>query len=103
MRYCPLLVGLTFVCGTALHAAPPAVDFGRDIAPLLAKHCAVCHGPDKQEAGLRLDERAAALHGGDSGPVLVAGKSAESELLRRISAQDPDERMPPAERGPGLA
>jgi hypothetical protein len=49
-------------------AAPGKVDFVRDIKPLFAAACLDCHGPAKQRAGLRLDDRKAALEGADSGP-----------------------------------
>ena len=66
-------------------ALPPAataiVDFGRDIAPLRADRCVQCHGPRKQESGLRLDEPAAAMAGGEHGPLLVPGKSADSLIV----------------------
>ncbi len=70
-------------------------DFEREIRPLLTKHCYACHGPGKRESGLRLDVRADALRGGDSGRAIVPGKSADSLLVTRISSSDPDERMPP--------
>ena len=44
-----------------------AGEFARDIQPLLARRCFSCHGPDTQEAGLRLDERAVAVAALDSG------------------------------------
>ena len=75
--------------------APPAVDFARDVSPILTKHCVACHGPDKQKGGLRLDRAADALAGGDSGKAIVPGKPAESLLLKRIVAADAAERMPP--------
>jgi mono/diheme cytochrome c family protein len=71
-------------------------DFVRDVQPIFVEHCYQCHGPDKQEAGLRLDQREAAVKGGDSGAWFVAGKSAESEIVRRITA-GAEERMPPAD------
>ncbi len=73
-----------------------AVDFGRDVRPIFQAHCQKCHGPDKQEGGLRLDHRATALRGGDSGPLLTAGKSEKSEIYSRVSAGDESVRMPPA-------
>jgi mono/diheme cytochrome c family protein len=79
---------------------PKAVDFERDVKPIFAKHCAACHGPDKQKSGLRLDRRADALAGGDSGKVVVPGKSADSSLIKHITSDDPDLRMPP--KGPRL-
>lgn len=71
------------------------VDFARDIEPIFKTHCYKCHGPKKQEGGLRLDHRATALRGGDSGPLLKAGKSGESEIYSRISATDEFLQMPP--------
>ena len=64
------------------------IDFAKDVRPILADNCFACHGPDEntREADLRLDvadEAVAVLDRGDS------------ELLRRITSQDPDEVMPP--------
>lgn len=70
-------------------------EFKRDIQPLLAKHCVTCHGANKRESGLRLDTRADAMRGGDSGLAIVPGKSGESALVYRLTSTDPDERMPP--------
>jgi mono/diheme cytochrome c family protein len=75
-------------------------DFEADIRPLLLKHCSECHGPDTQKSSLRLDARHAAFKGGDSGPVIAAGNSADSLLLQRITSNVEDERMPP--EGPAL-
>ncbi len=72
-----------------------AMDFGRDVRPILQRHCGKCHGAEKQEGGLRLDVRGAALDGGDSGPVIIPGKSGESAVIRRTSSKDASERMPP--------
>ncbi|HTI71256.1 MAG TPA: DUF1549 domain-containing protein, partial [Candidatus Limnocylindria bacterium] len=72
------------------------VDFGKEIEPILIKRCSECHGPDKQKADLRLDSRAAALKPAKSGKfALVPGKLEQSELLKRVTAADPDEVMPP--------
>jgi hypothetical protein len=71
------------------------VDFVRDIQPLLAKHCAKCHGSEKQVSGLRLDVPGDAVRGGDSGPAFEAGKSADSLLIKYIAGLDPDIVMPP--------
>ena len=84
-------------------AVTPSVDFVRDIRPLLAGRCIKCHGPERQESGLRLDRRASALAGGDGGPVLVAGKSGESRLLQLVSGSDPDRLMPPDGEGERLS
>ncbi len=76
--------------------ASAKVDFLRDVQPIFAEHCYQCHGPDEQEAGLRLNLRDKALAGGDSGVWFVPGKAGESEIVRRVTAGD-DERMPPAD------
>src|SRR5574341_2118661 len=77
-------------------AAPTAqISFDRDIRPILAERCLACHGEKKQSGGLRLDTKSFAMRGGQSGPVIVAGKAAESRLYQRIAAKNDDERMPP--------
>src|SRR5258708_37888494 len=69
--------------------AHPAVDFARDIQPIFAARCYDCHGEKKQKSGFRLDDKAVALRGGDSGkPAIVPGKSAESSLIHRITSTD---------------
>jgi hypothetical protein len=76
-------------------------DFERDVRPLLARKCFGCHGPALQKSHLRLDRRADALRGGESGiPALEPGKSAASLLIRYVSGTDPKLVMPPA--GPRL-
>jgi mono/diheme cytochrome c family protein len=101
---CVALSGLALLplgSGRTAAAAEPPVDFSRDIQPLLAKRCAACHGPDTQEGGLRLDDRRAAVVKLDSGgQAIVPGKPADSLILERITATDPDIRMPP--EGPRL-
>ena len=90
--------GLLLLLSVALTAQAQTVDFERDIRPLLAEHCAQCHGTDEgtRKAGLRLDLRDNALKGGDSGdPAIVPGKPEMSELIRRITTPDTGELMPP--------
>ncbi len=56
---------------------------------------------DTQESGFRLDVKALALKGGDNqGPDIIAGKAAESPIVRLVKSRDSDQRMPP--EGPGL-
>src|SRR5262245_11321490 len=92
-------VFLALVCFAASALAAEPVDFQRDVRPLLADRCFACHGRDAEhrQGGLRLDERDPALNGGDSGePAIAPGKTEKSELVRRIFAENEDERMPPA-------
>ena len=78
-----------------LRAAPAPVDFSRDILPILSDNCFHCHGPDEKarKAKLRLDTREGALRLKD--PVVIPGKSAQSELVKRITTTDDDDQMPP--------
>ncbi len=76
------------------------LDFNRDIRPILSDTCFTCHGPDPEtrKAGLRLDTPEGIfgeLRGG--GAIVVPGDREKSELWYRISAEDPEERMPPEE------
>jgi hypothetical protein len=90
------LVAPALVASAARGAEPAAVDFSRDIQPLLARRCYACHGPDTQEAGLRLDRQADATAVLDSGArAIVPGDTAASAVLARITSTDPDLRMPP--------
>ena len=67
--------------------------FESQIRPILVEHCQACHGEKKTKAGLRLDSRASALSGGDTGPAIVPGKPAESPLVAAIRYEGPE--MPP--------
>lgn len=76
-----------------------AVDFNRDVRPILSDRCFACHGPDaeKRKAGLRLDTMEGATAVLKSGNrAIVPGKSKTSALFERIHSTDPDEIMPPA-------
>src|SRR5262245_38352032 len=77
-----------------LAATPTAVDYGRDVKPILEAACVSCHGPKKRKAELRLDSRAAALTGGITGPAIVPGKSGDSLLLKRVLGEGGEDRMP---------
>jgi len=70
--------------------------FETRIRPLLIKHCLACHGPKKQESGLRLDSRAGWAKGGDRGTSIVPGKVQDSLLLKAVSHSDPSLKMPPS-------
>jgi mono/diheme cytochrome c family protein len=76
-------------------ALPRTIDYVADVRPILTKTCYSCHGPDKQRGGLRLDQKAAAFKGGDSGAAIVPGKAAESLLVRYVAGLDPMTKMPP--------
>ena len=71
-----------------------AVDFTRDIQPILQASCYECHGAKKTKAHLRLDSPAGIAKGGETGPIVVPGKSDQSLMVRRILGLDGDDRMP---------
>jgi len=87
-------------CPAASMAAQGAIEFNRDVRPILSDKCFGCHGPDSghRKAGLRLDQRDAAMKAAKSGEVpLKPGDTAGSHLLERITSTDKDDVMPPPE------
>ena len=79
----------------ARQVKPAAIDFYRDIQPILQARCVQCHSGERAASGLRLDDPEAARNGGDSGHPVITGKAAESELLKRVITMERGERMPP--------
>ena len=76
-------------------AGAAQIDLARDVQPILSSRCWICHGAATRMSALRLDSREAALKGGASGsPAIVPGDPARSRLLARITASEPDQRMP---------
>ncbi len=71
------------------------VEFNRDIRPILNKNCLACHGGVKQSGGFSLLFPDEALAPNQSGhPAIVPGSPEESEMIRRITHEDPQYRMP---------
>lgn len=76
-----------------------AIAYTDVVKPILAARCYGCHGPNKQKGKLRLDEPDFILKGGKDGVAIVAGKAAESALIKRILLQkDNKDHMPPLEK-----
>ena len=75
--------------------AEEAVDYTRQIKPILQSRCYACHGALKQEGGLRLDTGDTLRTGGDSGEVITITAPDDSLLIERVTAADSSERMPP--------
>lgn len=73
----------------------------QQVHPVLVKYCVMCHGPEKQQAGLRLDLASGIQAGGDSGPAIEIGKSNESLLIKALLGKEDDvSKMPPKGDGP---
>jgi len=83
----------------AAEAAPESAEaehfFEAEVRPMLVAKCLECHGPDKQEAGLRLDSREALLKGADAEVVVVPGDPDKSPLIHAVRYEG-NVQMPPA-------
>ncbi|MED5382048.1 MAG: PSD1 and planctomycete cytochrome C domain-containing protein [Verrucomicrobiota bacterium] len=95
--FCALLFAGWLPAGSVV--AWESVLFNRDVRPILSDNCFECHGPDsaKRKADLRLDT------GAPGQAIISAGKTSGSELFKRITHADPEERMPPEDSGRVLA
>ena len=97
-RRCLMILCLLMV--TYSSRGEDSADFVREVHPLLKTHCLKCHGEQKQKGGLRLDLKADAFKGGDSGKRgIEPGNSGQSRLLQLVTSKDPAERMPPGVEG----
>ncbi len=94
-----LLAAALFVGGVVASTVAPvraadddAPTFNRDVRPILSDRCFTCHGPDanKREAELRLDAAEGALE-----MTIVAGDAEASEVMARVTSDDPEYQMPP--------
>src|SRR4051812_35742446 len=96
------LLGL-LATAAASDPAPPATPeqekfFEEKVRPVLAASCQGCHGAKKQESGLRLDSRQAALDGGDSGQRAVVPGDPDRSLLIKAVNHIGDYQMPPKKK-----
>ncbi|MSU34456.1 MAG: DUF1553 domain-containing protein [Pedosphaera sp.] len=93
----------SLVIAAGASAVEDPVDFARDIRPLLKAKCASCHGGVKRAGELSFLSREGVVAKGKSGKVAVKpGDAPGSEIMRRITSADLDERMPPSDHGPAL-
>ncbi|MEZ5402497.1 MAG: PSD1 and planctomycete cytochrome C domain-containing protein [Bryobacteraceae bacterium] len=95
------MLPVLLLLAVAAPLAAQGLDFARDVEPVFHKKCYGCHGSAQQMSGLRLDDGAAALKGGYSGPAIVPGDAAASKLIERVSSDKQGFQMPPA--GPRLS
>ena len=87
---------LLLLAGLPTDSVAEPLEFARDIQPIFANKCILCHGPDDAEGGLQLHLREKAFANLESGAcAIVPGKPEASELFSRITSDDPDLRMPP--------
>jgi mono/diheme cytochrome c family protein len=98
--FAPAHAALPFLKGKATGQQVAQLSYNEHIQPILAENCFQCHGPDSasRKGKLRLDRfEFATAPRPDASPAIVPGKLAESALIDRITATDPDDRMPPAD------
>jgi len=95
LRLAVAIVGCWSVIGATSPSAARAIDYERDIKPVLQERCFSCHGALQQQADLRLDTGAMIRRGGDSGSALIAGDAEKSLLVERVADADAATRMPP--------
>lgn len=94
-----LVLGLLAALPSRAEQGVAGVEFfEKQVRPLLLEHCQECHGEKKQKGSLRLDSREAWMRGGDSGALLKPGDAAHSLLMRVVSYEDRDLKMPPKRR-----
>jgi mono/diheme cytochrome c family protein len=93
-----LLAGTASLASAQPPELPPpaayAVDFARDVAPLLRTACVRCHARGRDRGGFSIETRDLMLKGGDNGPAVVPGRSAESYLISLVAGLEPENVMP---------
>src|SRR3989442_958063 len=70
-------------------AAAHPISFSKEIKPIIEASCIKCHGRGRDKGGFQMDTRETFMKGGDSGPAVVIGKSAESHLIELVAGLDP--------------
>ncbi len=96
-RILPFIISIALLATVVAYIYWPTekIDYNTQVKPIFNKKCITCHGGVKQKAGFSLLFREEALGNTESGkPAIIPGKPDESELIRRISIEDPEERMP---------
>ncbi|XZE33952.1 DUF1553 domain-containing protein [Pirellulaceae bacterium SH501] len=88
------MISLLLVQGTSTECWA-ADETSQSAQKILDRYCTDCHGAEAQESRLRLDSLDAALQGGDFGPAITPGRAADSEIIRRTTSRNPQQKMPP--------
>jgi hypothetical protein len=103
--FATMSVMATSISSNFVHAQNPSsqvtadasiITYDDHIKPILRQHCLKCHGEEKQEADVNLQDFAALLRGGGSGKIVEAGRSSQSTLLTVLTTPDEGARMPPS-------
>ena len=97
MRYLLALIAAV-VCVDSIAARPadPKTDFAHDVVPILKARCAKCHTNGTYKGGVSFDTREELV----KSKAAVPGKSATSEIIKRVTSQDAEKRMPPGKAEP---
>lgn len=92
-----MLVLLLIAAIPSRHVRAEVPNFSREVLPVLSDNCFACHGQDAKarKGDLRLDLEAEAKNAIDGNTPVLAGRSAQSEIMKRMLSTDPDEQMPP--------
>ncbi|QNN24621.1 DUF1549 domain-containing protein [Planctomycetales bacterium ZRK34] len=98
-----LWIGMAGSFAGAADAPGQRVDFVRDIQPILTEHCVKCHGPRKQEGGIRWDRKASPFVAADSGHVPIVPGEADAGVMVKMITGEGEKRMPPAAEGKPLS
>ena len=93
-RFCIWVLWMLATNGSAFADDSPAPEFQKDIRPLLDAKCVRCHSGKLKKADLDLSTTVGVLKGGESGPVIVAGKPDKSSLYEKVHKGE----MPPAKK-----
>jgi Protein of unknown function (DUF1549)/Protein of unknown function (DUF1553)/Planctomycete cytochrome C len=91
----------SFVLLSPITVAGDEIDYVKQIKPILAARCYACHSALRKKSGLRVDTAAELISGGDAGPAVVPGKSADSYLISMLTGES-GTRMPPENDGAAL-
>ncbi|HEY2893068.1 MAG TPA: DUF1549 domain-containing protein, partial [Pirellulales bacterium] len=105
---CAISIASILIAGSARRASADQatapgreIDFHKQVVPILANSCAKCHTGVEPKGGFSIETRESLLAGGDAGPAVVSGKSADSRLIALVSGLEPETVMPA--QGPRLS
>src|SRR3954453_16189275 len=91
----------SFLLSSPMKVSGDEVDYIKQIKPILAARCYACHSALRKKSGLRVDTAAELVAGGDAGPAVIPGKSADSYVISMLTGES-GTRMPPESEGATL-